>query len=190
MNDLINVKNGLELDEIDLTKLFSKKPSVSTKKQSKEKPPNQFHKLHKRVTDISRLMVTLLFTSMVLLLVGVYFLWGRTSIDSSAFNYAAVGPVMTTIKSGQLVKISLKFEFKNPNLRDRIAEMESLIKDKILMILASLDEKDISGEQSLKSLKDRIKSVVDIFVKDNGIENIYFSEIQMFDHRTEPKQSL
>ena len=58
--------------------------------------------------------------------------------------------------------------------------MESLIKDKILMILASLDEKDILGEQSLKSLKDRIKSVADGFFKDNVIENIYFSEIQMF----------
>ena len=63
MDDLTNVKNGLELDKIDLTNVLEEKPLVSTKKQSKEKPPNQFHNLYKRVTDISRLMVTLLFTS-------------------------------------------------------------------------------------------------------------------------------
>ena len=190
MNELRNVKNGLEFDEIDLTKFLKKKPPVSTKKKSKANPLNRFYKLYKKVTDASRLMITLLFTSIVLLLVGIYILWGRTSTYSSALSYAAVGPVITTIGSGQAIKIKLNFEFKNPNLRNRIAGMESLFKDKILMILASLDEKDISGEQGLKSLKDRIKSVTDSFFKDNAIKNIYFSEIQIFDRRTEPKQSL
>ena len=92
---------------------------------------------------------------------------------------------MTTIGSGQSVRVKLKFEFKDPNLRNRITAMEALIKDKVLMILASLDEKDISGEKSLKFLKDRIESVVDSIVKNNGIENIYFSEIQIFDRHIE-----
>jgi len=190
MDDLTNVKTGLELDKMDFTNFIREKPPVSTKKQSKEKPPNQIRKLFQKVTDVSRLMIMLLFTCMALLLVGIYFLWGQTTIDPSALSYVAVGPVMTTIRSGQPVKIKVKLEFKDPSRRDRIAGMESLIKDKMLMILASLDEKDILGEQGYKTLKDRIKSFADSLMKDNVIENIYFSEIQIFDGRTEPKQSL
>ena len=185
MNELTKIKNGLELDEIDLTKLFSEKTSISIKKQSNEEPTNQLHKLYRKVAEVSLAKLMLLSTSMALLILSVYFLWGRPSIDPSKLSYAAVGPVMTTIGSGQSVRVKLKFEFKDPNLRNRITAMEALIKDKVLMILASLDEKDISGEKSIKSLKDRIESVVDSIVKNNGIENIYFSEIQIFDRHIE-----
>ena len=56
MDDLTYIKNGIELDKMDLTNFIEEKPPVSTKKQSKEKPPNQIRKLFNKVTDVSRLM--------------------------------------------------------------------------------------------------------------------------------------
>ncbi len=57
MNDLTYIKNGIELDIMDLATIIGEKSSVSTKKQSRKKLPNQICELFKKVTDVFRLMV-------------------------------------------------------------------------------------------------------------------------------------
>ena len=177
MDDLTDAKNGLELDTLDLSNVIGQKPTVST-----GHPLNQIRRrLFKKITVGSRLTVSLLFAGVVLLFAGINFLWGRTIIDKAAPTYAAVGPVLTNLGTGQPIRIKIIFELKHPNHRDRVAELDTLIKEKMLLVLPSLAEKDIFNEQGInKSLKDRIKSETESLMKENAIEGVYFSEIILY----------
>jgi hypothetical protein len=56
MDFLIEVKNGVSVkpDKRDLTNVIKEKHFISTKKQSKKKPPNQIWKLFQKIQDVSR----------------------------------------------------------------------------------------------------------------------------------------
>lgn len=173
----------LDLDKIDLALLFDKpEPADNTKSLNRS---NQW-KFFQTLTDISSLRVMLLLGGVILLLSGIYFLLSRSIIKVPFLDfqrapiYASIGPVVGNLETGTPIKISLKFELKHSSLRDRVDEMSILIRDKMLIILSSLNEKDIFGNKDLKFLKNRIKFEVEGLLKENSIEGVYFSEIFIY----------
>lgn len=182
MADENNIKLGLELDKITLTEGISDPmppplPVQETGGAAKKKSSSKSLKLQ----------VFILVTGVAALFAMVFFLWDQAIIDLPLLEskttkralekYAVVGPVMANVGRDEHVKFTIMIECKNKSLKNRVIELESIIKNNLILVMNSKEAKASIDKKDYMSLKPQFLNKINGLLKGEPIENIYFSQI-------------
>ena len=134
-----------------------------------------------------KLQVFILLAGVASLFAAVFFLWDQSIVDLPMLEsraakramekYVSVGPVMANIGKNQHVKITVLIECKNKSLRKRVAELQSIIKNNLMMVLNSKEARPFIDKKDYSSLKPQFLKQINVLFKGEPIENIYFSQI-------------
>jgi len=174
---------GLELDKMEI-------PSVSSTKQVAE---GRYRGVKDRSDSgkgsiwVSRLKMFSLILGVLLPFALVFFLWDQGVVDLPYLDskkairelerYATVGPIMTSMGKNQHVKLTVQIECKNVNLKNKVNEISSAIKNKILVILSSPEAKDQLRRHDYASLKSKFKKEINRLLRKSSIKAVYIADI-------------
>ena len=174
---------GLELDKMEI-------PSVSSTKKVAEggyRGVQDRSDSGKEWSWASKLKAFLLILGVLLPLALIFFLWdkgvvdlpylGSKSVARELERYATVGPVMTSIGKNQHMRLTVQIECKNAKLKNRVNEISSAIKSKILEILSSPEAKDQLRRQDYASLKSEFKKEINRLLRKSSIKAVYIADI-------------
>ena len=174
---------GLELDKMEI-------PSFSsTKKVAKGgyRGVQDRSDFGKASSWTSKVKVFLLILGVLLPLALIFFLWDKGVVDLPYLGskkvirelerYAMVGPIMTNIGKNQHVKLTVQIECKDVNLKNKVNEIGSAIKSKILVILSSPEAKDQLRRQDYASLKSEFEKEINRLLRKSSIEAVYIADI-------------
>jgi len=172
---------GLELDKMEI-------PSVSSTKRVEE---GWYRGVQDRSGSgrnwASKLKAFLLILGVLLPFALVFFLWDRGVVDLPYLDskkairelerYATVGPIMTNVGKNEHIKLTVQIECKNVNLKNKVNEISSAIKSKILVILSSPEAKDRLRRQDYASLKSEFKKEINRLLRKSSIKAVYIADI-------------
>jgi flagellar basal body-associated protein FliL len=129
----------------------------------------------------------LLVSGVLLPIVLLFLLWDQGVVDLPLLKsnkvrrehqrFATVGPVMTSIGQNQHIKMTVRIECKNTRLKEKVAEIESAVKSKLLFVLSSPEVKEKLRLQDYAAIKAFFKKEVDSLLPNDTVEAVYFSEI-------------
>ena len=182
MADEKEINSGLELDKIDLS---DGQPGPAPPPLPVQETGG--HAKNKSSGNSSKLQVIFLVAGVAALFAAVFFLWDRAIIDLPLLEskqaqralerYATVGPLMTSIGKDQHVKMTIMIECNNNSLKNRVIELESIIKNNLLMVLNSKEAKPSLDKKDYMSLKPQFLKQINGLLKGEPVENIYFSQV-------------
>jgi flagellar basal body-associated protein FliL len=174
---------GLELDKMEI-------PSVSSTKKALDSGYRGVHASYnsgKMSSWASKIKVVLLISGALLPLALIVFLWdqgvvdlpylGSNTVARELERYATVGPVMTSIGKNQHVKLTVQIECKNTKIKNKVNEIGSAIKSRILVILSSSKAKDQLNRHDYDSLKSEFKKEINRLLPKSSIKAVYFANI-------------
>ena len=176
------IKSGLELDKIDLSmggpdQVPPPLPLQKTGGQAKKTSSGKSTKLQ----------VFILVGGVAAVFATVFFLWDQAVINLPLLEsreakralekYAVVGPVMVNVGKDQHVKFTLMIECRNKSLKNRIVELEPVIKNNLLLIMGSKEAKLFVAKKDYSSLKPAFLKQINTLLKGEPVKNIYFSKI-------------
>ena len=174
---------GLELDKMEI-------PSVSSTKRVADggyRGVQVRSDSGKEWNWASKLKAFLLIVGVLLPFALVFFLWDKGVVDlpyldsKKAFRelerYATVGPIMTNVGKNEHVRLTVQIECKNVNLKNKVNEISSAIKSKILVILSSPEAKDQLRRQDYASLKSEFKKEINRLLGKSSIKAVYIADI-------------
>jgi len=174
---------GLELDKMEI-------PSVSSTRRVEEggyRGVQDRSGSGKGSSWVSKLKVFLLILGVLLPLALISFLWDQGVVDLPYLGskkvirelerYATVGPVMANIGKNQHVKLTVQIECKDVNLKNKVNEISSAIKSKILVILSSPEAKDQLRRHDYASLKSEFKKEINRLLLKSSIKAVYIADI-------------
>ena len=175
MADEKEINSGLELDKIDLS---DGQPGPAPPPLPVQETGG--HAKNKSSGNSSKLQVIFLVAGVAALFAAVFFLWDRAIIDLPLLEskqaqralerYATVGPLMH-------VKMTIMIECNNNSLKNRVIELESIIKNNLLMVLNSKEAKPFLDKKDYMSLKPQFLKQINGLLKGEPVENIYFSQV-------------
>jgi len=84
---------------------------------------------------------------------------------------------MANIGKNQHVKITVLIECKKKSLRKRVTELQSIIKNNLMMVLNSKEARPFIDKKDYSSLKPEFLKQINVLLKGEPIKNIYFSQI-------------
>ena len=177
---------GLELDKIDLSDLLH--APVTEKKAQKEGKKKSGIKIPS--LNIANFKIALIIGAIILSLTIVYLLWDQTIIDlpfmestptpQMSERIVTVGPVMTSFGKDEHVKMTVQIECKNTKLKDKVSELDQRIQNKIMLMLNDPKARRLLRQGDFKALKPFIKKEVERLLKNNGVKDVYFSQITLY----------
>ena len=68
-------------------------------------------------------------------------------------------------------------ECKNKSLKNRVIELESIIKNNLILVMNSKEAKAFIDKKDYMSLKPQFLNKINGLLKGEPVENIYFSQI-------------
>ena len=176
---------GLELDKIDLSDILL---APGTEKEAQKKGKKSGIKISSLYK--TNFKVALIIAAMLLSLTFVYLLWDlmiinlpfmdSTPTPKMSKRIATVGPVMTSFAKDEHIKMTVQIECKNTKLKDKVTELDQRIKNKIMLILNDPNTRRLLRRGDFKALKPIIKKEVERLLKNNGVKDVYFSQITMY----------
>ena len=176
-------KVGLELDKIELSTTARAPVRESSGYRGIQKETDTKTAINKR----SLLTILFLISGVFFFFSVILFLWDQGVVDVPLLaskkiqreleRYATVGPLMTSIGKDQHIKLTLTIECRNAGSKERIAEIDSAIKSKILMTLNTPEAKGILSRKDYQALKPYFKKAISKLVEKNAIKDIHFSDI-------------
>lgn len=191
---------GIDLDKLKVPgtdsvpspeKLQETKPVEDPKRESEIKPKVKHEKrIKKRLKPIIIVMIIA-----VLFVTVAFFIWQKKFIRPSSSlylerevnsselsnTYLNVGPIITNLDETRNIKISLIVKY-NSELMKQASVMDSIIRNNILMFLASSGTKKIVKETNPKILKVYFKNEITRLLKLESvfIDEVIFKEITVF----------
>jgi|GEM_PF-3239538 flagellar basal body-associated protein FliL len=135
----------------------------------------------------TKVKAILLISGVLLPFVLVFFLWDRGVVDLPYLEskkaarelqrYATVGPVMTSIGKDQHLKLTVQIECDDVKSKNKVNEISSAIKNKILVILSSPEAKDQMRRQDYSSLKSEFEKEINRLLPESPIKALYIANI-------------
>ena len=179
-------KTGLELDKLELPDTLGAPVSNTSGYRGVQRVAEKKALISKKAL----FKVLFLISGVVLFFSIILFLWDQGVVDVPLLasqkvrrnleRYATVGPVMTSIGKDKHIKLMVKIECRNIKLKERLTEIESALRNKILMVLNTPEAKEILSRRDYQSLKPYFEKAVSGLVKKGSIKHIYFSEITQY----------
>jgi len=105
------------------------------------------------------------------------FLSGKS--DTSQENYLRVGPVTATLSNEDIVKFSIDIECGNADLKEKLAEKDTQIRDKIVAVLTAPGTEELIKKRDYEAIKAMIKENLGGLGHD-AIKEIYFAELLLY----------
>jgi len=103
---------------------------------------------------------------------------GQNSAES-AVEYHAIDPIITNLGADKHVKISLMIK-NNTKLKKQISVTESIIRDRILMLLTSQDTKRVINESDLGKVKSYINDELTYMLQSDYKDEIILKELIVY----------
>ncbi len=167
--------NGLELDKLEVPARAMpetvRQPTADSERKPTPSPgTGSSGKKHLRLT------LTVVIVTLALLAVIATYMKKQNlrvsflSLKKSSFSdsYLRVGPVTATIQTDEVIRLSLEIGCANDSVKEKLAEKDSRIRDKIVSVLTEPDTKTFLQNHQYEAVKAKIK---------NGLEQIYGESI-------------
>ena len=176
----------MELDKIDLSDLLNapgteKKTQKGTEKKARFKIPS---------LNIMNVKIALIIGAMVLSITFVSLLWDqkivnlpfveRTPTPQMSARIVTVGPVLTSYGKDEHIKMTVQIECKNARLKEQVAGQKQRIRSKIMLMLNDPKAKRLLRQGDFKALKPLMRKEVERLISNTGIQDIYFSQINLY----------
>lgn len=191
--------SGFELDKIDISRLIKPPTADSSQKPPKARPalktgpafeavperqpgvPVSFRSVSSRTKWITAAACVV-----AVVVTAIFLVWGgKLTIPIPSFKsdqyakpdtYISVGPVISSVSSGDLIKMTLDINCIKKGYRKQVADMDSKIRNRVVWALQTPEAETLmhSGDyQALRSYL--IIKVMEIMPKDT-VSEIYISE--------------
>ena len=92
----------------------------------------------------------------------------------------SVGPMTSTFHKDEHIKMTVLIECKNTKLKERVAGMSGRIQSNIMLMLNDPEVKRLLRQGDFKALKPLIRKEVERLMKHSGIQDVYFSQINLY----------
>ena len=179
-------KTGLELDKMELSGTLRASARSTTGYRGIQRAAEKKASISKKTI----LRILFLISGVFLFFSTILFLWDQGVVDVPLLasqkvrreleRYASIGPVMTSIGKNQHIRLMVKIECRNAESKERLSEIDSVIRSKILLVLNTAEAKGILGRRDYQSLKSHFKKAISSLIKKDAIQDIYFSEITLY----------
>ena len=179
---------GLELDKFDLSNLIQ--PLETEKNVQKNDEVKK--KARKKTTFLTmvNLKIALIIGAIILSITFVSLLWDQQIINlpfvesppnpQISQRIVTVGPMMSTFGKDEHVKMTVLIECKNTKMKEKVAGLNGQIQNNIMLMLNDKKVKRLLRQGDFKALKPRIRKQVERLIKNSGIQDVYFSQINVY----------
>jgi flagellar basal body-associated protein FliL len=125
--------------------------------------------------------------SVIALIAGFLFFWQKNHVISKVEEkretltqtYLKIEPIITNLDENKRIKISLMIRYNSESVK-QVSEVDSSIRNDILMFLTSPNTKETIKSYDSVMLRSYIENEVTRIVKDEYIDEIIFSEIKVY----------
>lgn len=192
-----NEDAGFELDKIDISAI--KKPPESSPRPKPAHPAKQPSEPGKLTADkpvpdpmpstgVSRkVKLAVVAASVLMVALTATFLVFREQIDlqlpffqssetGKPATYISIGPVMTSIDSGDLIKMTLDINCTRKSYKKKIAGLDSQIRNRVVWALQTPKAKYYLQSGDYFGLRKYLSTSVMDVLPENSVKEIYFSE--------------
>lgn len=191
------VGSGLELDKINLSSLASgsarnptrvKDPGVGAKGSASgglgPRPEAENMPQNKKKSN----MALILFLAILALLMAFTAFFKQKDLTfrllpgesgTSLENHLRVGPVTATLANEDIVKFSIDIECGNADLKEKLAEKDTQIRDEIVAVLTAPGTEELIKRRDFETIKAMIKENLGDLGQD-AIKEIYFAELLLY----------
>jgi flagellar basal body-associated protein FliL len=179
---------GLELDKFDLANLI--RPQITEKKVQKKDEVKEKSGIKFPYLNSVNVNIALIIGAIVLSITLVSLLWDQRVINLPFIESApapqiskrivSVGPMMSTWGKDEHIKMTVLIECKNQKLKGEVARLNGRIQSNIMLMLNDPKVKRLLRQGDFKALKPLIRKEVERLIKNSGIEDVYFSQINLY----------
>ena len=177
--------SGLELDKIDLSEILIA-PGTEKKVQKKVK------KSKIKISPINKVdfKIALIIGAIILSLTVVFLLWNKTLLNLTFMEstptpvmserIVTVGPVLTSFGKDEHIKMAVQIECINTKSKEKVSDLRQRIQNKILLMLSTPEARRLLRQGDFEELKPLIKKEVERLIKNSGVKDVYFSQINLY----------
>ena len=175
--------NGLELDRLELPSRSSpetvdKSTAGSEQKTALSSGTDWFRKRHLWLALTAVTVTLALLTIMAIYMKKQNLEVSFLTLKNTSFSnsYLHVGPVTATIRNDEIIRLSLNIACKNDAVKERLAEKDSRIRDKIVSVISAPETKTLLENHQYEVIRGKLKQSLDT-IYGNAIGEIYFDEL-------------
>lgn len=175
--------SGLELDKIEIPTRSSldtvhKSTSDADRKPALSPETTSPGKKHLRMTLAAVITTLALLTALAVYLKKQDMEVSHFSVKNTAVseNYLRVGPISATMKNNKIIRLSVDIGCENNTIKKRLAEKDSLIRDKIVSVLTAPGTDTLLKKHQYDDVRAKIKESLEK-IYGESIGEVYFAEL-------------
>lgn len=175
--------SGLELDKLELPGHSSQEAVRELAADPEQEPalssePGYFGRRHLRLTLTAVITTLALLTVLAMYLKKQDLKISPLSLKRGALSdsYLRVGPITATIRDNEIIRLSLDIECRNDAAKERLAEKDSRIRDRIVSVITAPDTETLLRNQQYDAVRANIRKSLEK-VYGESIGEVYFVEL-------------
>jgi flagellar basal body-associated protein FliL len=177
--------NRFDRNKMEISKRASSgtvpEPASAAKPESAS-PPETVSSARRR-RRFQPVLVALTATFALLAVTALYLWRQELKIPSLSFrntvvsgNYLRVGPISTTIRDNEVIRLSLEIGYRNDAAKRRLIQKNSRIRDTIVSVLTEPDTTVLLEKHQYEAVRKKIKAHLRKMCAE-PIDEVYFSEL-------------
>ena len=186
-NEIDGPERGIDLDKMEVPKSDPAAVIEASFESESEKKFKEFEGKPKAKRKNWLKYGIVLAVSVIALVTVLFFLWQKKQVllkveekgEKPTHTYLKIDPIITNLDENRRIKISLMIRY-NSELIEQISEMDSVIRNDILMFLTSPDIKRMAKAYDSKTLRSYIEHEIKNIIKHDSIDEIIFSECKVY----------
>lgn len=104
---------------------------------------------------------------------------GHTGSTSKQKHYLRIGPMSATLSNQDIIKFSVEIDCGNDAAKERLSEMEPLLKNQILAVITAPGTAELFDAHKYEEIKTQIREHIQEGCKEPVVD-VYFSEMRFF----------
>jgi len=186
-NNLNSTDSGFELDKVDVSRLIKPPTAPPPKKPHKARPtPQPDAPVATKTASSKTQWITAGACVFVVVMTAIFWIQeGKIKIPLPSFKsdkyskpdtYISIGPVISSVRSGDLIKMTLDINCVKKSYRQKVADLDSQIRNRVVWALQTPEAEEFLNSGDYLALRGYlIASVMEIIPAGTATE-IYISE--------------